>query len=183
MDLTVTFDYELMEREERPFARRLALWMYYNTPGRVVDLGAGTGVYVEELRAMGIAAQGYDICEPQPNPLLVRTASLLMIRDPAPVVLCLEVGEHIAADLAGAVVESVWRNTLPGGIVIWSAAQPGQGGVGHINCQPPEYWRDLALSQGFGLRQDLRDSCLAWMRQGYHMGWFVNNCQIWQRPR
>ena len=177
------FDYRTMDQEERPFARRLALWMYYNTPGRVVDLGAGTGVYVEELRALGIAAQGYDIADPQPQPLLVRTASMLDITDPAPVVLCLEVAEHIPCEQENAVIESVWRNTEPGGTVIWSAAQPGQGGVGHINCRPPDYWQALALLQGFHTRQDLRANCLAWIRQGYHMGWFAHNCQIWHRPR
>lgn len=176
------FDYQQMDLEERPFARRLALWMDAKIRNSVTDLGAGTGVYVEELRKLGIRAQGYDICDPQPRPDLVTTASLLDVEDPAPVVLCLEVAEHIEQSLSQQVIEAVWRNTQPGGTVIWSAAQPGQGGVGHINCQPPLYWTAYAQAQGFVRDYALEDDLHEWITSGYHMGWFARNRQIWQRP-
>jgi 2-polyprenyl-3-methyl-5-hydroxy-6-metoxy-1,4-benzoquinol methylase len=156
--------------------------MEHNTSGHVVDLGAGTGVYVEELTKMGRTAQGYDIATPQPRPDLVHTASMLTVTDPAAVVLCLEVAEHIPESQALQVISAVWRNTQPGGHVIWSAAQPGQGGVGHINCQPPEYWWQLAQAQGFTRCWTLETHLHAWITQGYHMGWFARNRQIWSRP-
>lgn len=177
-----TFDYDQMEREERPFAARLALWMSHKTPGRVVDLGAGSGVYVEELRRVGTRAQGYDIADPQPRPECVITRSLFDVEDAAPVVLCLEVAEHIPAEHERWVMDVVWRNCEPGGYVIWSAAQPGQGGVGHINCRPPDYWQAMALSRGFRTCRDLEADLDRWIRSGYHMGWFARNRQIWQRP-
>ena len=176
------FDYAEMEREERPFAARLALWMSYKTPGRVIDLGAGSGVYVEELRRLGTRAQGYDTADPQPRPECVEIRSLFDVEDPAPVVMCLEVAEHIDAEHERWVIDVVWRNTLPGGHVIWSAAQPGQGGVGHINCRPPDYWRAIAESRGFQSRPDLETDLHRWITSGYHMGWFAQNRQIWQRP-
>ena len=172
-----------MEREERPFARRLALWIVNRLGGPVVDLGAGTGVYVDELRKQGCRAQGYDIADPQPWPDLVRTQSMLEVTDPQPVVLCLETAEHLPDDQAPAVIEAVWRNCRPGGWVIWSAAQPGQGGVGHINCQPPAYWHDLAMEQGFRRDWDQEQNVDNWILGGYHMGWFRNNRQIWHRPQ
>lgn len=175
------FDYEQMDLEERPFARRLALWIAQQTPTRVVDLGAGTGVYVEELRKMGIPAQGYDTADPQPRPDLVTKSSMLNVRDPAGMVLCLEVAEHIEHRLSDRVVEAIWNNTKPGGMVIFSAAQPGQGGVGHINCQRPEYWRVLAQQQGFELDQRAELDLHTWITAGYHMGWFAQNRQVWKR--
>ena len=179
---TEKFDYEKMDSEERPFAKRLALWIISKLPGKVVDLGAGTGVYVDELRRLGTHAQGYDITHPQPFPDLVQTMNMLNVNNPADIVLCLEVAEHIEKKLSTKVIESIWNNTKPGGYVIFSAAQPGQGGVGHINCQYPGYWRELAWAQGFQPAQDLETDLHAWITSGYHMGWFANNRQIWHRP-
>jgi len=176
------FDYSTMDSEERPFAARLAVWITQRLDLKITDLGAGSGVYVEELRKLGAQAQGYDINPNQPRPDLVQTKTMFDIQDPAPVVLCLEVAEHIQEHLAPMVVKSIWTNTEVSGHVIFSAAQPGQGGVGHINCRYPEYWANLAREQGFVLRKDLQSELLAYATSGYHMGWFANNAQVWQRP-
>jgi SAM-dependent methyltransferase len=180
MDLN--FDYAAMDLEERPFARRLADYISTEYPGAVIDLGAGTGVYVEELLNVGVPAHGYDPTELQTRPDLVTTCDMQEVDSTAPVVLCLEVAEHIPEDQSGQVVESLWRCCEPGGHVIFSAAPPGQGGVGHINCQPPEYWRKLALAQGFTVSSYQEWRMDQWIRSGYHMGWFAQNRQIWCRP-
>ena len=176
------FDYATMDHEERPFAARLAVWIVQQLDRRVTDLGAGSGVYVEELRRLGAEAQGYDVNPDQPRPDLVTKTTMFAVTAPAPVVLCLEVAEHILDHLAPLVVQSCWRNCEPGGHVIWSAAQPGQAGVGHINCRYPEYWANLAREQGFVLRRDLEAGLHSYITSGYHMGWFARNRQVWQRP-
>jgi len=176
------FDYKTMDDEERPFAARLAVWIVQQLDRRVTDLGAGSGVYVEELRKLGAEAQGYDINPTQPRPDLVETTTMFNVIDPAPVVLCLEVAEHIYEHLAPLVVKSCWNNCEPGGYVVWSAAQPGQGGEGHINCRYPEYWASIAREAGFVLRKDLEAGLHSYITSGYHMGWFANNRQVWQRP-
>ena len=178
-----SFDYELMEREERPFARRLAIWIGAKLVGPVLDVGAGTGVYVDELRSMGVKSQGIDICEPQPRPEHVITLNLFECELTAPVVMCIEVAEHIAAEQAPALIDKIWSMTDPGGWVVWSAAQPGQGGVGHINCQLPEYWTGLAQACGFVRDYNQEADLHKWITGGYHMGWFAYNRQLWRRPR
>ena len=178
----MTFDYPQMDQEERPFAQRLAQWIDGHWLGSCVDLGAGSGVYVEELRNLGRTARGYDIADPQPRPDLVETESLLDITDPADIVICLEVAEHIDQVHSDRVIASVARNTRPGGWIIWSAAQPAQGGVGHINCQSPQYWRELARNHGLLPRPDWEQRLHDDITAGYHMGWFARNRQIWQRP-
>lgn len=180
--IQTTFDYDTMDQEERPFAARLAVWIVQQLDLEVVDLGAGSGVYVEELRRLGAKARGYDISADQPRPDLVTQATMFTVADPARVVLCLEVAEHIAEHLSPLVIKTCWLNCEPGGYVIWSAAQPGQGGVGHINCRYPEYWTNLAREQGFVVRKDLEAGLHSYITGGYHMGWFANNKQVWQRP-
>jgi len=179
---TESFDYAGMDAEERPFAARLAVWIVQALDRRVTDLGAGSGVYVEELRKLGAEAQGYDVNPDHANPRAVTTTTMFAVTDPAPVVLCLEVAEHIQDHLAKLVIDSCWRNCEPGGHVIWSAAQPGQGGVGHINCRYPEYWCNLAREAGFVPRKDLEAGLHSYITSGYHMGWFARNRQVWQRP-
>ena len=181
--MSTNFDYTVMDDEERPFAARLAVWIVQQLDRKVTDLGAGSGVYVEELRKLGAEAQGYDINPKQPRADLVITTTMFQVTDPAPVVLCLEVAEHIQEHLAPLVVKSCWNNCDPGGYVVWSAAQPGQGGEGHINCRYPEYWASIAREQGFVLRKDLEAGLHSYITAGYHMGWFALNRQVWQRPR
>jgi hypothetical protein len=40
-------------------------------------------------------------------------------------------------------------------VVVFSAAQPGQGGLGHVNEQPTDYWIDLFEKEGQIYRPDL----------------------------
>ena len=176
------FDYETMAQEERPFFRRLMTWITANCQGPLIDLGAGTGLAVEAARSYGWQAQGYDITDDQTRPDLVDRQSLLEVDDPGRTVLCIEVAEHLPESDAWLVIDSVWRNCLPGGLVIWSAAQPGQAGVGHVNCQIPAYWRERAIVKGFEIREDLEQDLHRWITSGYHMGWFAHNRQVWQRP-
>jgi hypothetical protein len=52
-------------------------------------------------------------------------------------VVSLEVAEHLNETFAMTFIETL---TGLGDTILFSAARPGQGGVNHVNCQPPEYW-------------------------------------------
>lgn len=52
-------------------------------------------------------------------------------------VISLEVAEHLSPESANVFIKLL---TSKAPIVLFSAAIPGQGGVGHINEQWPEYW-------------------------------------------
>tara|TARA_R110000772_G_scaffold52404_4_gene120168 strand:+ start:8576 stop:9127 length:552 start_codon:yes stop_codon:yes gene_type:complete len=176
------FDYELIDHEEYPFAQRLAVWIKFHLGGPVMDIGAGSGCYVRALLDVGVPAHGIDT-EPYPlRPECVTTCSMFdFTGESSEVTMCIEVAEHLPESKSADIVETMWRLTKPGGFVIWSAAQPGQGGVGHINCQTPEYWRQLSYNQGFVSRPYLENNLIAYSVSGYHMGWFPRNCQIWYR--
>lgn len=174
------FDYQHMEEEERPCAARIADWIV-NTlhPENVLDVGCGPGMYVDEVLKCNVPAIGIEISNQIQKPY-VRNKSLFDMTETADVVLCLEVAEHIPEDRADDIVQKIVSATER--ILIWSAAIPGQGGVGHVNCQPKEYWRDKFTQQGLEYDDDCTQICRQCIAQGPHMGWFLNNVQIFRKP-
>jgi hypothetical protein len=69
----------------------------------------------------------------------------------------------------------------PGGTLIFTAAQPGQGGVGHINCRKKEYWLNKFVAKGLIYHPGLTDDLIAFEKKGIHMGWFIRNVMIFKK--
>jgi len=67
-------------------------------------------------------------------------------------VLCLEVAEHISEEKSDALVKKL---TEYGRSVLFSAAIPGQSGVGHINEQWQDYWAYKFMQNGYALHTNL----------------------------
>lgn len=90
---------------------------------------------------------------------------------------CLEVAEHIPSQYAKVLVESVVRHS---DIVIFSAAQRGQGGENHVNEQPIEFWRELFNQHGYSaydyIRPLLKDNPEV-------MPWYKYNTLIYANER
>ena len=176
--------YERIEAEEGPFAERLAQWIAETlAPQAALDIGCGPGTYVRALRRHGIAAEGIDADPRVEGVEHVHQWSLL--DDPgleSELVLCLEVAEHIEPALGPAVAAAVAAAVLPGGMLIWTAAAPGQGGSGHINCQPRDHWLALLEGQGMVHSPAAEDSLRGFALNGYHLGWFPQNLIVLRRP-
>lgn len=62
--------------------------------------------------------------------------------------VCVEVAEHLPHNRAARFVSEVANYS---DCVIFGAAIPNQGGIGHVNEQWPDYWRDLFSANGFVL--------------------------------
>ena len=60
--------------------------------------------------------------------------------------MSLEVAEHLPSDQAEIFVETL---TKLAPVILFSAAIPGQGGMGHINEQWPDYWVNLFIKKGY----------------------------------
>jgi hypothetical protein len=63
-------------------------------------------------------------------------------------VWCFEVAEHIHPQYVDVFVENLARHAP---VVAMSAAPPGQGGEGHFNEQPQQYWENRFSDHGFKL--------------------------------
>src|SRR5690348_7395490 len=61
-------------------------------------------------------------------------------------VLCLETAEHLKPESSETIVDTLVRH---GDLILFSAAAPGQGGPGHINCRWPAFWQKLFNERGF----------------------------------
>lgn len=118
----------------------------------VVDFGCGRGdwlVVAQELGARAVlgldtyAMEGAALPVPAEIVDLTQPVRLGARHD---IALCLEVGEHIDGAYAETLVQSL-VDAAP--IVVFSAAVPGQGGVRHVNEQPPGYWHALFRARGY----------------------------------
>jgi SAM-dependent methyltransferase len=140
---------------------------------KIIDVGCGPGIYTQALRALGHDVVGID-----PDIHCPETVkSMFDEHGKYDIAICLEVAEHIQELLADAVVEKL-VSLAP--VIIFSAALPGQGGHGHINCQPKSYWEQKFNNLNYVLDTELTANFVEFMRSGYHMGWLVNNVQIFK---
>ena len=179
---TNQIDYTYLHNEELPFAKRLAEWIKDNLePQKVLDLGCGPGTYVNCFKELNVNAIGYDtdLRIEGSNNLICK--SLFDVEETGDVVLCMEVAEHIDSSNNLQIVEAMTNALESKGILIWTAAKPGQGGVGHINCQTKDYWIDLFKSQPLKRCKNIELILVEEMKKGYHMGWFVQNLLVYTK--
>jgi len=138
-------------------AARVIVPMLVDTfrPDSVMDVGAGTGVWMAEFRRAGVSrVAGMDAGEVPEELLAVPRADIsridlalpLPLRDRYDLVLCLEVAEHLPQRRAASFVQEL---TQLGSIVVFSAAIPGQGGTGHINEMWQSEWAKLFERCGY----------------------------------
>lgn len=131
-------------RSAEPMAASIAAAF---APARVIDYGCGTGSLLSAFRRLGVDVAGTEysrlarrMCEAKglaPLPVDLREPPSKPPFGRADVAMSFEVAEHLPAAAADGFVALV-AATAP--IVIFSAATPGQGGQGHVNEQPHEYW-------------------------------------------
>ncbi len=119
------------------------------------DVGCGVGAWLAALQEQGVQqVHGFDGHWVDQD-LLKIPADCFEVADlEQPIkaarrfdlAISLEVAEHVSAKNAGQFVDSL---TGLADLVLFSAAIPMQGGVGHINEQPPQYWADLFAERGY----------------------------------
>lgn len=88
------------------------------------------------------------------------------------IAICLETIEHISPEYEDTVMDNI---TSASDFIIFSGATPGQGGDGHINERPPEYWEEKFRKLGYRkfdvIRKDLVNS----------LPWYKNNTYVYIR--
>lgn len=170
--------------EEKPFAENLAAWIANNYPScKILDVGCGPGTYVYALRDKGIEATGIDIDQRTIDKPFLQHYDLFEYKlpNPADIMLCLEVAEHINSSMNTKIVESVIANLKDDGLLIWSAAAPGQGGIGHVNCQTRDFWVHQFTSAGLQVYEEAYNDLMYYLSDKYRMGWFTNNAIVFKK--
>jgi SAM-dependent methyltransferase len=118
----------------------------YN-PKTMIDIGCGRGEWLAEAKRLGVdGILGVD--GPHVQDLKIDRKDFLeadlnegfiYFDRKFDVALCLEVAEHLPAELAEKFVDYLASLSK---VIIFSAAIPGQAGHGHINCQWQGYWAE-----------------------------------------
>jgi SAM-dependent methyltransferase len=92
--------------------------------------------------------------------------------------VCLEVGEHLEERYADLLVENITKST---DLLIFSAATPGQGGWGHVNEQPLEYWKEKLRLVGFLNLQSMTAKFRVYLENKGAKKWYCNNIAVFER--
>lgn len=140
---------------------------------RVADIGCGTGTFLAASDASYQFGIEGDWVKPDmlDDPRIVFESHNLEQRFSGPkvdLVLSLEVAEHLSPARAETFVADL---VAMAPAVLFSAAIPGQGGVGHLNEQWPSYWAGHFATHGLKAYDVLRDKIWtdeavpAWYRQ------------------
>jgi SAM-dependent methyltransferase len=155
------------------------------SPQSVADVGCGIGTWLRVARENGIDdVLGLDGPWVSPDALEIPPERFLEAELTSPpelgrtfdLVLSLEVAEHLPPSKAEDFVDFL---TSLGPVVVFSAAIPGQGGIGHTNEQWPEYWAGLFARRGYEPVDCLReafwnDDAVEW--------WYSQNLLLFARP-
>jgi hypothetical protein len=174
-----------IENDEYPQAQRLAEYIQmFTQPKYFIDFGCSSGLYLREIKQKmpHIQSIGYEFSKDAVDTALCTdiihfdlTFPLTTKKIPDTLGLCLEVLEHID--------DSNWKTVLENmttrcDMLIFSAAVPGQGGTGHINCRNKIDWIYRFHTLGWIVDLDATKHMLAHMKNGYHMGWFAWNAMV-----
>jgi SAM-dependent methyltransferase len=154
-------------------------------PKSVVDVGCGLGTWLAAFRRRGVedvvGVDGSpvppDLLEIPPERFSVRDLSSPLALDRSfDLAMCLEVAEHLPASVAGTLVSSL---TALAPVVLFSAAIPGQGGVGHVNEEWPRAWAERFSAAGFAWADPIRPRI--WTDPTVEP-WYAQNALLFHRP-
>jgi len=161
----------------------LAVFAHLGLPKAMLDLGCGDGHLCWLAAQLGVLSVGVDIALPHDSSgdnFVLRRRDLrcpLSLSREFDLVISWEMGEHLPEDAADVYVESIARHV--GKHLVFTAAAPDQGGEGHLNCQPQEWWRKKLRARGLlylpAETERLRDT---WAWATGPCFWYVQNVQV-----
>jgi len=172
---------DLTSQGARAIVPLLIGWIH---PVSVVDIGCALGQWLEAFQREGVGTiLGID-GDYVDRALLRIPSQCFEPRDLSrpfretrkfDLAICLEVAEHLPAGSGDDLVQGL---TAMSPAVLFSAAVPEQGGVGHINEQWPSYWIERFGKQGFVAVDCVRpriwnDASVAW--------WYAQNALLYVR--
>lgn len=150
-------------------------------PASVMDVGCGTGVLLERLRAQGVQVKGLEYAQAALNFCRARKLDVLrfdLTTDPLPeshskadLVVSMSVGQQLPESSAERYVDALCQ-VAP--VVVFSSGTPGRGDKRPVNEQPHTYWIGKFRQRGFDFnellslrwRQDWQDANTAeWFHQ------------------
>ncbi len=150
-------------------------------PGSFLDIGSGATVLVKIMsRLLGINdVMGIDRYHASP---LIHPADLAQpveLGRRFELVTCWELAEHIPPAAADILCSTIARHV--GHWLVFTAAQPKQQGLQHVNCQPLEYWREKFVGAGLEYSDALTEKVRNVWDQIPAFEWLRQNVQVFEK--
>jgi SAM-dependent methyltransferase len=155
---------------------------------RMVDVGCGTGGFMDHFRNAGFDVVGVEYsatlrkrCERlglKVYPFDLSQKTVPPPGCPFDLALSTEVAEHIPAQYADAMVDYISGLSST---IVFTAAQPGQGGTGHINEQPRSYWIEKFTRRGLKLDEASTLFIHEQLKQSPAFPFLYNNLSVFVR--
>lgn len=177
------------EQQFHQHSEYLAKYMIETLPKDrpVYDFGCGTGYYVRRLRGEGFCAVGFDGYVPEGAPDWMIEKDLTedyagFVNDRGckinrGSVISLEVGEHLPKTAQENFMRTVTEHC--DGRLIFSWAEIGQPGIGHINCRDQKEVIEDVVSRGFVYLKDETMKCREQIED--NVDWFRRTLLIFER--
>ncbi len=147
----------IREGAKRSAARIVPVVHKLVKPHSVIDVGCGEGWFARAFveagveYVVGVDETVEDGCHDGVT-FKKRTLPTGLVED-YDLAVCLEVAEHLPEGDADHLVRSLCECAK---VVLFSAAIPNQGGLGHVNEQWPSYWRKLFSAHDYSCTDALR---------------------------
>lgn len=146
----------------------------------VFDFGCGKAFYISKLEEAGFTCMGF---EGFPlNNFLSKNVHVVDLTGPVEIakqgsVISLEVGEHLPKSAQETFMKTVTENC--NGKLVFSWAEIGQPGLGHINCRDQKEVIADVCSRGFKYMEQLTMEVRCTIEE--HTSWFQRTLLIFER--
>ena len=151
---------EMYERNKKVASEIMPILIELLKPQSIVDVGCGQGIFLQEAEREGIEVLGIDGDYVEKDKLLISNFMPFDLATPFKydkkfdLAISFEVAEHIPKKSA-----DIFVDTLTGlsDVIVFSAAIPGQGGVGHVNEEWASYWVEKFQKKDYYCSNCLRE--------------------------
>lgn len=134
----------------------------------IVDFGCSIGTYLEYYLSQGCEVKGYEYCYEECKPIIEKidgldkciefgdVTKLIDTSKKYEVASSTEVAEHIPTSKSDIFVDNLCNSATK--YIFLTAAGLGQGGTGHINCQPKSFWVEKFNNRGWKRDVEIENS-------------------------
>lgn len=164
----------------------LALFALIGIPKSYLDVGCGTGIMVKTAEKLGVDAFGVDQLVDETWPKNFFHKNLVdrfeLPQRPVELVTSLEVGEHLHETAHATYCGTLCDNLAPHGLLVFTAARPGQGGTGHVALRPAEYWHYEFRIRGLAYQDNLTmNLALLWAKIQSPLNYMSDNLMCFEK--
>ena len=131
----------------------------------VVDFGCSIGSFLEPFLEKNKIIKGYEYCYTESLEGIRKIDGLenfiefgdvtkdIKVDRKYDCVVTIEVAEHIPTEFSEQLVINLVNASK--NFILFTATLPGQGGTGHINCQPKEFW--IKIFEKYDYKRDINE--------------------------